>query len=182
MARIPYLEPSDLAPEDQDLLKRPIALFKALVNSPKAARAFSGLGGYIRFGSKLDPRLRELAILQVGWLARSPYEWSHHVKLGHDFGVSDADVQALIDDTAGKPTGLDPLARLVLKGAREMTADGAMTEATFAALRAELGNELVVDLTLTIGFYNAVVRVLATLQIDVEPDYMQYLQKFQLPA
>jgi alkylhydroperoxidase family enzyme len=182
MARVPYLEPSDLAPEDQDLLKRPIWLFKALVNSPKAARAFSGLGGYIRYGSKLDPRLRELAILQVGWLTRSPYEWSHHVKLGHDFGVSDSDVQALIDDTAGKPTSLDSLSLLVLKAAREMTAGGAMAEATFASLQAELGNEQVVDLTLTIGFYNAVVRVLATLQIDVEPDYMPYLQKFPLPA
>jgi alkylhydroperoxidase family enzyme len=182
MARVPYLEVSDLAPEDQDLLKRPISLFKALVNSPKAARAFSGLGGYIRYGSKLDPRLRELAILQVGWLARSPYEWSHHVKLGHDFGVSDADVQALIDDTAGKPTQLDALSKLVLKAAREMTAGGAMAEATFAALQAELGNELVVDLTLTIGFYNAVVRVLATLQIDVEPDYMPYLKQFPLPV
>jgi alkylhydroperoxidase family enzyme len=182
MARVPYLEVSDLAPEDQDLLKRPISLFKALVNSPKAARAFSGLGGYIRYRSKLDPRLRELAILQVGWLARSPYEWSHHVKLGHDFGVSDDDISALIDDTAGKPTGLDALSKTVLRAAREMTADGAMADATFAALQAELGNEQVVDLTLTIGFYNAVVRVLATLQIDVEPDYMPYLQKFPLPA
>jgi alkylhydroperoxidase family enzyme len=182
MARVPYLEVSDLAPEDQDLLKRPISLFKALVNSPKAARAFSGLGGYIRYGSKLDPRLRELAILQVGWLARSPYEWSHHVKLGHDFGVTDEDVQALIDDTAGKPTNLSSLSKLVLQAAREMTTDCAMTEATFAALQAELGNELVVDLTLAIGFYNAVVRVLGTLQIDVEPDYMPYLKQFPLPA
>jgi alkylhydroperoxidase family enzyme len=182
MARVPYLEPSDLAPEDQDLLKRPISLFKALVNSPNAARAFSGLGSYIRYGSKLDPRLRELAILQVGWLARSPYEWSHHVKLGHDFGVTDDDIQALIDDTSGKATNLDLLSRTVLKAAREMTADGAMAEATFAALQAELGNEQVVDLTLTIGFYNAVVRVLGTLQIDVEPDYMPYLQRFPLPA
>lgn len=182
MARVPYLEPSDLAPEDQDLLKRPIALHKALVNSPKAARAFSGLGSYIRYGSKLDPRLRELAILQVGWLARSPYEWSHHVKLGHDFGVSDADVQGLIDDTDGKPTSLDPLSRLVLKGAREMTNNGAMTGATFAALQAALGNELVVDLTLTIGFYNAVVRILATLQIDVEPEYQPYMDQFPFPS
>ncbi|MBN8909903.1 MAG: carboxymuconolactone decarboxylase family protein, partial [Rhodospirillales bacterium] len=119
MARVPYLEKTDLAEADQDLLNRPIWLFKALVNSPKAARAFSGLGGYIRYGSKLDPRLRELAILQVGWLARSPYEWSHHVKLGFDFGVTEADVHALIDDTAGKPTELDPLARTVLRAARE---------------------------------------------------------------
>jgi alkylhydroperoxidase family enzyme len=182
MARIPYLEQTDLAPEDQDLLRRPIALNKALVNSPGAARAFSGLGGYIRYGSTLDPRLRELAILQVGWLARSPYEWSHHVKLGLDFGVSEQDVQALIDDTEGKPTSLDPLSKRVLLAAREMTIDGAITEATFTALRADLGNELVLDLTLAIGFYNAVVRVLATLQIDVEPDYMPYLEKFPLPA
>jgi alkylhydroperoxidase family enzyme len=182
MARVPYLEKSDLAAADRDLLNRPIALFKALVNSPGGARAFSGLGGYIRHGSKLDPRLREMAILQVGWLARSPYEWSHHVKLGHDFGVSDDDVRALIDDTAGKPTSLHQLTRTVLKAAREMTADGAMSDATFGALQGALGNEQVVDLTLTIGFYNAVVRVLATLQIDVEPEYMPYLQQFPLPA
>ena len=63
-----------------------------------------------------------------------------------------------------------------------MTSDGAMTAATFAALQAQLGNEQVIDLTLTIGFYNAVVRVLATLQIDVEPDYQRYLDQFPLPG
>ena len=182
MARVPYLEPSDLAAADQDLLKRRINLFQALVNSPNAARAFSGLGQFIRYGSKLDPRLRELAILQVGWLARSPYEWSHHVKIGHDFGVTDDDMRALIDDTAGRPTRLDDLAKTVLRAAREMTTDGAMSDASFAALQAALGNEQVVDLTVTIAFYNAVVRVLATLQIDVEEDYMPYLRQFPLPG
>jgi alkylhydroperoxidase family enzyme len=182
MARVPYLEASDLAPEHQDLLKRRITLNQALVNSPNAARAFDGLGMFIRFRSKLDPRLRELAILQVGWLARSPYEWSHHVKLGLDFGVSEGDIRALIDDTAGKPTAMDALTKTVLRAAREMTVDGAMADGTFGELQAALGNELVVDLTLTIGFYNAVVRVLATLQIDVEDDYMPYLEKFPLPA
>jgi alkylhydroperoxidase family enzyme len=181
MARVPYLEMSDLAPENQDLLKRRISLHQALVNSPNAARAFAGVGQFIRFGSKLDPRLRELAILQVGWLARSPYEWSHHVKIGHDFGVTDDDIRALIDDTAGKPTKFDALSKSVLLAAREMTKDGAMSDASFATLQAALGNEQVVDLTVTIAFYNAVVRVLATLQIDVEEDYMPYLRQFPLP-
>ena len=121
MARLPYLNQDDLPAEDRALLARDINLYKALAHNSAALRAFSGLGQYIRHRTALDARLRELAILQVGWLARSPYEWSHHVKIGHDFGVSDDDVQALIDDTAGKPTGLNDLTRLVLLGAREIT-------------------------------------------------------------
>ena len=182
MARLPYLEQSDLPPEHQDLLKRNITLYKQLAHSPKMLRAFQTVGYHIRFGSPMETRLRELAILQVGWLAKSPYEWSHHVKLGLDFGVSEADIHALIDDTAGKPTNLDEVSKLVLKGAREMTTDGEMTAETFAACQAAFGNEQAVDLTITIAFYNAVVRVLGTLKIDVEPEYQPYLDRFPLPA
>ena len=96
--------------------------------------------------------------------------------------MSDDDIRALIDDTAGKPTQLDDMAKTVLRAAREMTQDGAMSDATFATLQKALGNEQIVDLTITIAFYNAVVRVLATLQIDVEDDYMPYLRQFPLPA
>lgn len=109
MARLPYLEKHDLMPDNLDLMQRDITLNKLLIHSPGALRAFQGLGNYIRFGSKVDPRLRELAILQVGYLARSPYEWSHHIKIGHDFGVSDADIDALIADTEGRPVALDLL-------------------------------------------------------------------------
>jgi alkylhydroperoxidase family enzyme len=182
MARLPYIEKAQVAPENQDLMKREITLYKQLVNSPNALRAFQGLGQFIRYKSKLDTRLRELAILQVGWLARSPYEWSHHVKLGYEFGVSDADIQALIDDTAGKATSLGALERLILLAAREATNDGAVSHETFEVLRGHLSNELMIDLVMTIAYYNAVVRVLASLEIDVEPEYQKYLEKYPFPA
>jgi alkylhydroperoxidase family enzyme len=181
MARLPYLNPEDLADADRPLLKRMITLHRCLVNSPGGARAFSGLGQYIRYQAKIDPRLRELAILQVGWLARSPYEWSHHVKIGHDFGVTDADIEALIAETDGKPNSLEPLAKLVLKGTREVYAGG-MSAETFAALQGHFTNEQMVDLTVTAAFYCAVVRTLASLAIDVEPEYQPYLDRFPLPA
>jgi alkylhydroperoxidase family enzyme len=181
MARLPYLNRSDLAPENQDLLARNINLFRALVHSPNGARAFSTLGGFIRNKSKLDPRLRELAILQVGYSARSPYEYSHHIKIGRDFGVSDDDLRALIDDTAGRPAKLDAPAKAVLKAAREMTHHMAVSDATFAELRKTLNEECLTDLVITIAFYNGVVRLLASLQIDVEDDYMHYLDEFPLP-
>ncbi len=182
MARVPDMTAADLKEEDRDLLKRNIALHRALANSPNGARAFTGLGQFIRHKSVLDPRLRELAILQVGWLARSAYEWSHHVKIGYDFGVTDNDIRALIAESTGQDGGLDPLARLVLRAAREAYAGPGVSEPTFEALRAHLDHERLVDLVLVIGFYCAVVRVLSSLDIRVEPDYQPYLDKYPLPA
>jgi alkylhydroperoxidase family enzyme len=182
MARVPYLTPEDLKPEDRELLKRPIALARALANAPGAARAFHGLGHWIRYDSKVDPRLRELAILQVGYLARSPYEWSHHVKIGFDFGVTEADVRGLMADSEGRLNDLDPLARTVLRGAREIAADGGMKEDTFAALEAAIGREQTIEIVIVAAFYAAVVRVLSSLSIDVEPEYQPYLDKFPLPG
>ena len=181
MARVPYLEQSDLPPEHRDILARPIALNRAMANNPEAARAMTGLAMYIRHQSKLDPRLRELAILQVGYLARSPYEYSHHVKIGREFGVSDDDIRAIGEETRGRESKLDPLARTVLCAAREMTSELAMSDETYAALERALGRAQIIDLTLTIAFYNAVVRVLGTLQIDVEPEYQKYLDEHPLP-
>jgi alkylhydroperoxidase family enzyme len=122
-----------------------------------------------------------MAILQVGYLARSPYEYSHHVEIGRDFGVSDDDIRAIGDETAGRPTKLEPVAKAVLRAAREMTTDLAISDATFAELRRELDHERLTDLVLTVGFYNGVVRILATLQIDVEDGYRKYLDEFPLP-
>ena len=182
MARLPYLEADQVAPEYRDMLKRNTNLHKLLVNSPDMARAFNGVGGFIRFKSKLDPRLRELAILQVGWMERSEYEFTHHVKIGKEFGVTDDDIAGLIAETEGKPSKLEPLAKAILRGAREMVRDLAMSDATFAEIKNELSDEHMTDLVLTIAFYCAVVRVLATMKIDNEPYYKEVLQQYPIPG
>lgn len=181
MALVPYLSESDLAENDRALLSRPINLFRALANSPDALRHHSEFGKWIRHECELDPRLRELAILQVGYLTASPYEWSHHIKIGHDFGVSDDDVTALIAATAGQEHGLGELESAVLAAARQITTDMRMTDETWAFLHERIGKARLVDLVMVISFYNAVVRILGTLQIDVEPDYAGYLEAFPLP-
>ena len=181
MARVPYLERSDLPAEHQDLLARNINLSRALAHSPNGARSFGTLGRFIRHESRLDPRLRELAILQVGYLTKSAYEYSHHIKIGRDFGVSDDDIRAIAEETAGRRTALDPLARATLQAAREMTRDLAISDETFATLQKGLDKECLTDLVITIAFYNGVVRLLATMQIDVEEEYLPYLDEFPLP-
>ena len=182
MARLPYLEADQVAPEYRDMLKRNTNLHKLIVNSPDMARAFNGVGNFIRFKSKLDPRLRELAILQVGWLEKSEYEFTHHVKIGKEFGVTDEDITGLMAETEGIQSRLEPLARAVLTGAREMARELEMSMTTFAEIKRHLSNEEMVDLVLTIAFYCAVVRVLATMKIDNEPTYRVVLKQFPMPG
>ena len=121
MARIPYLNESDLSAENRDLLTSAINLSSAMVHSPNMARSFGVIANFIRSRSRLDPRLRELAILQVGYVTRSAYEFSHHVKLARQFGASDSDIRAIADESAGRGSALEPLAKAVLRAAREMT-------------------------------------------------------------
>src|SRR3954471_9356587 len=178
MARIPYLEPEDLTPGNRDLLARNINLYKALVHSPDATRSFLELARYIRYHSRLDPRLREMAILQVGYSAKSPYEYSHHIKIGREFGVTDEDIHAIEAETQGKPTDLPPLTRAILRAARELTAQPELSDATFAELREGLDNELNVQLILTNFDLSGLGRIPAALENQRGPHYQHYLQEF----
>src|SRR6266576_330234 len=157
MARLPYLDRSDLLPEHQDLLARNLNLYRVLAHSPRAARSLNTLARYVRDGSRLDPRLRELAILQVNFLAGSAWGFSHHVRIGREVGVTDEDIRAIAEETSGQRTHLEPLAKAVLRAAREMTVDLAVSDETFAALRQQLNDERLTDLVVAIAFYNGLV-------------------------
>ena len=61
-----------------------------------------------------------------------------------------------------------------------MVRDIGMSDATFAEIKKHLSNEHMTDLVLTIAFYCAVVRVLATMKIDNEPQYKEVLKQYPL--
>jgi hypothetical protein len=96
--------------------------------------------------------------------------------------VTKDDVRAIADETAGRPSKLEPLAKSVLCAAREMTDGLTVSDATFAELKAGLDNECLVDLLYTIANYNGVVRILAALQVDLEDEYLEYLERFPFAA
>lgn len=176
MSRLPLLSAEDLTEAERRILSRPINLHRLLAHSPQIGQAFVDLGMAIRHTGALDGRLRELAILQVGYAARSQYEVSHHVKLGMDAGLSREDIRAIAEDHDGHPGHhLGHRERLVLAAAREMDRDLRIGDDTWAALERELGPRALLELGVTIAFYAAVVRVLATFEVDVEPDWAEHL-------
>lgn len=178
MARLPLLSPGDLPEADQDVLERPINLYRLLAHLPELARRYRSMGRWIRFEAALDPRLRELAILQVGVITESAYETSHHVHIGHDFGLSDEDIKAVGAETKGQPSHLGERERVVLRAARELTSGVRLSDDTWAALGQWLTDAERLELTVVIAFYNMTVRILGATELDVEDDYLPYLAYF----
>ncbi len=181
MARLPYLNQEDLAEDDRRLLERPANLFRQLVHQPDGFRSYSRLGLWIRNQNDLDPRLRELAIIQIGYMTDCAYEYTHHIKLGLDqFGLSEDDVRAVAIESRGDASGLGDVERAVLRLTRQVTDTLAPTDAAFEEVRGHLGDATLVALLMAVSFYAMTVRLLFSLQVDLEPEYEHYLEEFPL--
>ena len=44
---------------------------------------------------KVDPALRERAVLRVMWRCNQPFEWANHYRLARDIGLSDDEILAV---------------------------------------------------------------------------------------
>jgi len=182
VARVPYIEKSDLSPSNQDLLAKNYTAFKALANSPDCLRVFWGLGGYFQAGGLLTPRVRELALLQIGVLSGCAYEWSHHVKIALAVGITGDEIRAITAGHTAHDTHFSALDRAVVRATTQMYSGLEASQAVMDELKTLLGAPAVVELVVLIGLYTGMVRILTTLAVDVEPEYETYLEQFPLPS
>ncbi len=180
MARVPYVETASLPEDQQDLAPAHSHIFRALVHAPEALRHYKRLTKHIREENRLDPRLREMALVQIGYVAPCVYEYTHHLKTALRYGCSPEDLWAIADETEGLPTTLDSLTKTVLRAARELTVGYAVTDETLDALQRSLDPELLLELLFAVTTYTATIRLLLTLRVDLEDDYRPYLERFPI--
>jgi 4-carboxymuconolactone decarboxylase len=142
--------------------------FQVLLNSPDAAAAVASLDEYLRFSSRLDPVIRETAILSAAREMGSQYEWAHHEPLARQVGVRDEVIESI--RTGKAPMGLPAKEGVFAQAAKEMVAKGTLTDRTFEAVLHLLGPQDTVDLIVLIGYYTMIVRVINALGIELEPE------------
>jgi len=175
-ARVPYLNRDDLPEKDREIFDNLIRergprvgnIFRALAYTPSLLRRFLALGGELRNGTALDPRLRELALLTVGRLAEAEYEFTHHWNLARSVGVPREKLEALADFE--KSDLFDDEERAVMRYALEATRDVKVSDATWNALKAFLDTRRMMELVQNVAFYNMVVRVLVPIGVELEDD------------
>lgn len=147
-------------------------IFRAIAHSPILLRRILYLSDGLRNRTRLDPRLRELAIMTVGRLTNCDYEYIHHQALAKRVGVRPEQVERLA--AWETDPAFSEQEQAVIRYATEMTQNVRVADTTFAALGKSLDAEQIVELTLNTGFYNMVVRFLLPMQIDLEPDARQH--------
>ncbi|MDD4858848.1 MAG: carboxymuconolactone decarboxylase family protein [Dehalococcoidales bacterium] len=141
-------------------------LFKVLGHCPYIGLNFQRLGNAILHGEGLSPKLRELAILRVGDLAHSVYEFTKHTEIGKKAGVTTQQV-AEISKYRTSPA-FDEKERAVLAYTDEVAEKIAVQDTTFATLKRYFNEAEIVELTTAIGYYGLVCRVLVALQVELE--------------
>lgn len=141
-------------------------VFRLGLRHPPVGRLLADVIDLAVLNGTLDARLREVAILRVGWRIGSVYEWSNHASLGRRMGLSDADLVAI---RTADSTVLSPGDLLVIKVVDEVLDHIAVSPATLAAMRAQLADDdALMELVAIAGCYRLIGSLLLTFEVPLE--------------
>jgi alkylhydroperoxidase family enzyme len=169
MARIPYPDLDALPEEVQSFVGRidpMLNIYRMLPHAETAVYGFMKFGNALLFKAALDPGLRELVILRVGYLSDAPYEIHQHLRVARHCGVSPEKIAAAKE---GPDAAVySDLERAVLRFTDEVVRDVKASDAAYEAVAAHLSHRELSELLMTIGFYMLVCRFLENLEVEIE--------------
>ena len=145
--------------------------FSVLLNSPEVAGRAAHLGAYIRFESTLTPSQRELAIITTAREFDCAFEWAAHATLARDAGVREAAIQAIAN--GGDLGELTDDEALIVGYGREILRNHRVSDDTFAAAKAQFGEQGITELTATFGYYGMLACALNAFEVQPSPDMPQ---------
>ena len=170
MARLPYVDPARAPGPVREALEAlpPLNIFRTLAHAETAFRPYLRFGRAILADLELNPKLRELAILQVAHVAEAEYEWVQHAAIGRHVGLSDDQIQA-VERGDAEAECFDDAERAVLAATAQVTRGPHLSDEAFAELSRHLSPREIVELLLAAGSYLMLARVMTALEIDVDP-------------
>lgn len=124
------------------------------------------LAGYLKSDSTLSDRTRELAILRVGWLSQSAYQWAEHVGPALDAGLTQKEIDRV--PRGSQAEGWTASDRSVLQATEELHGDAFICDETWAALDS-FSDHQKMDLIFTVGQYITISMALNSLGVQLEP-------------
>jgi alkylhydroperoxidase family enzyme len=135
---------------------------------PRLTAAYFAFSGYILYRSSMTPRDRELAILRVAARRNAEYEWAQHVHLGREAGVSDEEIERVLEGP--EADGWSPLDVTLLTAVDELITDARISDATWSALSETYDVQQLMDLVFTIGAYELLAMAFNSFGLQLDGD------------
>lgn len=135
---------------------------------PELMAAQRPLQNYIMRGSKkLPARDRELAILRIGWLCGSEYEFGQHTVFGKRAGLTDADIRRV---TAGPADpGWSEFESVLLTAVDELYEQHQVSSDTWTRLGGKYDDATLIEFISVVGRYWTVSVLLNSVGVALEP-------------
>lgn len=139
---------------------------------PKLMAAQRNLQKHIFRDLTISPRLRELAIIRIGWLCNSGYELAQHAKIGKDAGLDSSDLERIAQGADSKEWSR--LESAVIRSVDEMFEHAFVSTETWAILSDELNEQQLLDLLSIVGRYWCVSVILNSTGLQLEEKTMSF--------
>jgi alkylhydroperoxidase family enzyme len=145
-----------------------LSVFRIWLHHPKLAKWLSDMLMGLLWEGRLDPRLRELVIMRLGWATTSEYEWTQHWRIALGLKVSEVDILGVRDWRNHGAFG--PPERAVLAAVDETLADGVISAATWDACVEHVADDpqVLLELVSAIGLWRMVSAQLRSLEVPLE--------------
>ena len=143
----------------------PPNIFTTLGRHPRLFRAWLRYSAHLMPFGRLPRRDTELVILRVAWQCRSAYEWQQHVPIALRVGLTLDEVARVAGDPAA---GFTERQRALLAVSDELLAERRLSDATWSAVQASLGDREAIELCLLIGNYQGLASTIGALGIQLE--------------
>jgi 4-carboxymuconolactone decarboxylase len=128
-----------------------IGPFNAFVHAPEVGRRLASLGGLLRFRTSIERRLSEVAICTVGAHFRAEFEFFAHAPMAIEHGVSPEVIDAMREGRTPDFERDDE--RVVYEVVSQLLNDHRVDDETYAAAVEVLGEQGMVELASTAGYY-----------------------------
>jgi len=128
--------------------------FLPLLRSPVLLDRVAKLGEYLRFGSVLDVRIRELATCVAARHVSNQFEWMMHAPLAVKAGVPPGAIEAL--RSGSRPRGLAPDEEDAVDFAQELLSRHGVSDLTYKSALGHWGEQGVVELATLLGYFTMV--------------------------
>lgn len=183
VSRLPYLRRDTLDPQRQEVWDSLadsrgtnlvndqgglVGPFNAFVHAPAVGQHLTALGRTLRYGTSIERRLLEVAIITVGAHWKAEFEWWAHARMARRHGVTDAVIDAIArgDDP---PFEADD-ERTIYLAARQLTRISRLSDDLYGTVHQLLGDTGTVELVSLCGYYTLISYMLNAFEVPLPPD------------